>query len=144
MKNSGYAVRFPAARCATVRVGALPQPGSDSVDTSRPSGARRGHDQGAQADQIVGRRGEGEHPAHGRSPAMPELAPEPDHLAPAKDFLHPFTFPLTHRVAGVPRRPSVDGALVALRMYVGTEVRRHVAAAEGGREGVGIVALVGP
>src|SRR5258708_25571537 len=115
MKNSSYAVRFPATRCVTCQVGALLQPGSRSVDASPPSGARLGRNQGAQAHQIVDGIGKGEHPAHGLPPAMPELAHEADHFVPAEDLLHPFALPLTDAIAGMPRRPSVDRPAAAPR-----------------------------
>src|ERR1700688_2677873 len=122
MKNSSYAVSFPAARRGIFTVGALPQPGSRSVDASRRSGPRLGRNQGAQAHQIVDRLGEGEHPAHGLPPAMSELAHEANHLVPAEDLLHPFALPLTDGVAGMPRRPSVDRTVLAPRMHIGTDV----------------------
>src|SRR5207249_12028485 len=81
--------------------------------------------------------------AHGLPPAMPELTHEADHLVPAKDLLHAFALALADLVARMPRRPPVDRTPLAPRMHVGTDVGRHVAAAEGVDEGVDVVALVG-
>src|SRR5881296_1310576 len=109
LKNSSYAISFLTGRLVTSRVRALAQPGGRSADASRASGGRLGRDQGAQAQQIVHGIGEGEDPADGLPPPMPELAHQADHLVPAKDLLHTFALPLTDSVAGMPRRPPVDG-----------------------------------
>ena len=73
-----------------------------------PSRLRR---QVAHSDQVVGRRGEGEHPVHPLSAPVPCLPHQPHGLHPAEDFLDPFSFPHTDRVAGMACCSRVDGTI---------------------------------
>src|SRR5271167_3591059 len=72
------------------------------------SGRNRGR-QVADAHQIVGGGGEGEHPAyplHSSVPGFPEIA---HGLDPAEDFLHPFAQALADGVARVAGSAAVNG-----------------------------------
>src|SRR5258708_13224117 len=62
------------------------------------------------AHQVVGRRGEREHPLHPRLAAMPQLLQQPNRLHPTKNLFHAFPHALPDFVATVPRRAPVDRA----------------------------------
>src|SRR5436309_6592054 len=83
--------------------------GSAPVDATRRAAdgpspfhrSSRGLGQVADADQVVHRQAEDEHPAHATSPAVAGLAQEPDGFEPAKDLFDALAGPLAHLVAGV-------------------------------------------
>jgi hypothetical protein len=92
--------------------------------------AQRGHgyatgcQQLGQPNKAIGRGGQREHPADARAAAMTDLAKAGDGLAPAKHFLDAFAQPPTDRIAGMARRPRIDG-----RSPVGDvlcHMRRHL------------------
>ena len=62
----------------------------------------------SQADQVVGRRGEGHDPIDELAAAVPQLAQPADGLHPAEDLLDQFPFPLADRIARVPGGAAVD------------------------------------
>ena len=66
--------------------------------------------QGPHPHQVVGRLGEGEHPAHTLHPSVFRLPDRPDHLAPAEDLLDALALALADVVAHVGRRAIVDCA----------------------------------
>src|SRR3989338_4435938 len=66
-------------------------------------------DQIPNANQVVDRRAEGEHPADSVDSPVPGLAHKTYGLEPPEDLLHPLARPLAERVARMPRGPAVDG-----------------------------------
>src|SRR5712691_3044019 len=80
--------------------------------TSRSRGPR---EQCAQADQIVGRRGEGHDPIDEGAAAMPELPQAAHGFHPPEDLFDQLPFSLTDGIAGVTRRPTINGAVLLLR-----------------------------
>jgi hypothetical protein len=73
----------------------------------------------AEAYQVVGRGGEGEHPAHplhASVPGFPEIA---HGFHPAEDFLYPFPQALADGVGGMPGSASVNGRASALPGHMG-------------------------
>src|SRR6266850_5693399 len=95
-------------------------------------GSRGPREQGAQADQVVRRGGEGDDPIDEFATAMPELAQTADGLQPAKDLLDQFPFLLADRVAGMPRGPLVDRAAGNLLRDVRRDAERAHAGDEAG------------
>src|SRR3972149_6145092 len=84
-------------------------PGASDPKSLRSRGRScRGLDEVPDADQIVDRRGEHEHPVDAALAFVPDLMQQPDGLQPPEDFLHPLALPLTDRIAGMPRCPLVD------------------------------------
>src|SRR5207247_11001655 len=57
----------------------------------------------ANADQIVDREAEDEHPAHASRAPVPSLSQQTDRFQPAKDLLDALAFLLAHQIAGMPR-----------------------------------------
>src|SRR6266852_8995792 len=55
----------------------------------------------AEADQVVDRQAEDEHPVHASPAAMARLAQQPDGLEPAEDLFDALAFPLADSVPGV-------------------------------------------
>ena len=72
--------------------------------------------------QVVSNQGEDGLRLHLRQSDKLCLAQAADGLGPAEDFFHPLAFFQAHRVAGMPRRPPIDGATSFLLRYM----RRHV------------------
>src|SRR5260370_12686043 len=68
-------------------------------------GSSRRLRQASDADPVVRRQAEAEHPAHSRPAAMPRLAQQPDGLQPPDDLLHALAFPLPHPVPPLPPPP---------------------------------------
>src|SRR5712691_1917201 len=98
----------------------------------------RGRVQGADADQVVRRRGEQELPVHAPSATVPELAQSADGLHPAEDFLDAFAGALTDGIARMPGGPRIERATVLLLC----DMRRRLQVAQGLYEAAGVVALV--
>src|SRR5260370_10155510 len=71
------------------------------------SGDHRG--EVSHSDQVVGRRGELEHPADQIRPSMSGLAHQPDCLHPAEDLFDALAFLLAHGVTGMTRDSAVNG-----------------------------------
>src|SRR5262245_66693936 len=62
--------------------------------------SRRGHPrQVTNADQVVYRHGEGEHPPHPAQPPVPHLPTQAHRLGPAEDLLDALPTLLTHGIA---------------------------------------------
>src|ERR1017187_6252765 len=76
-------------------------------------GLRRLHCQVAQADPVISRTSEGEHPIHLEQPTMSHLPQQSNGLEPAETFLDPLPLPLADAVAFIPRCPLVDGTAAA-------------------------------
>src|SRR5687768_5105237 len=72
--------------------------------------SRRPREQRAQADQVVRRGREGDHPIDAFAAAMPELAQPAHGLQPAEDLLDQLPLLLADRVTGMMTGPIVDGA----------------------------------
>src|SRR5438046_10010372 len=64
----------------------------------------------ANADQIVDREAEDEHPAHASRAPVPSLSQQTDRFQPAKDLLDALAFLLAHQIAGMPRGGRIDRA----------------------------------
>src|SRR5438094_10477179 len=64
----------------------------------------------ANADQIVDREAEDEHPAHANRAPVPSLSQQTDRFQPAKDLLDALAFLLAHQIAGMPRGARIDRA----------------------------------
>src|SRR6187401_2542886 len=79
-----------------------------------PAASWRRPDQLGQADQVVGRRCQGERPAHPFEAAQPGPGLPGDRLDPAERLLDLLTRPLALRVALVADGPSVDRRAAAL------------------------------
>src|SRR5262249_23939421 len=62
----------------------------------------------SQADQVVDRQAEDEHPPDSRPAAMPRLAQQADRFQPAKDFLNALALLLADYIAHVPCGALVD------------------------------------
>src|ERR1700677_3268425 len=62
----------------------------------------------AHPNQVISRRCEGEHPSHFVRPPEPCLALQGYRLHPPEDFLYPFSFSLTDRIARPSGGPRVD------------------------------------
>src|SRR5690348_11015727 len=77
----------------------------------------------ADPDEVVDRRGKGEHPVHPAGPAMPKFAHEPYGLEPSEYFLNELPLALAHQVAGVARGAAIDRTRT-IRGVLG-HVRRH-------------------
>src|SRR6266852_3576969 len=96
----------------------------------------------AEADQVVDRQAEDEHPVHASPAAMARLAQQPDGLEPAEDLFDALAFPLADSVPGV-----AGGALIdRTRTIRGVlrHVRRHLDEPEGLDEVPRVIAFVGP
>jgi len=94
--------------------------------------------EGAHAHEVVGRGGEGKHPADPGYAAMPGLAQQSDGLEPPEGFLDPFAPPLTERVTEMAAGAAVDRSGWLLR-----DVRRDGMIAQLPDERLGVVGLVG-
>src|SRR5690349_22904519 len=70
-------------------------------------GSSRRRRQVPDADQVVRRQAEEEHPAHAGPATMARLSQQSDRLEPAEDLLDALAFPLAHAVAGVARGASI-------------------------------------
>src|SRR5258708_23584555 len=100
----------------------------------------RGRFQRAHTDQVVCRSGEEKVPIHAIPAAMTELAQPADGFPPAEDFFNTFSRPLTDGVAGMSRRPSVQGAALLLER----DVRRGLELPQRLEKAVGVIAFVAP
>jgi hypothetical protein len=83
-------------------------------------------------NQVVHGQGKGEHPAHAPHAAMARLTKQADGLGPAEDLFHPFALLLTDRIAGMARRPLIDGTATVGGVL--GHVRRDLLRAQGGDE----------
>src|SRR5437016_3178576 len=97
---------------------------TDADGPTHLSGSSCGLGQVADADQVIDRQPEDEHPAHPAPAAMARLAQQADGLEPAEDLLHALAFPLAQLVAGVPRGAPIDRTR-PVRDVLG-HVRRHL------------------
>src|SRR6266851_299952 len=95
----------------------------------------------AEADQIVDRQAEDEHPVHASPAAMARLAQQADRLEPAEDLFDALAFPLAHSVAGVTRGASIDRTRPVRGVL--RHVRRHLDQPEGLDEVPRVIAFVG-
>src|SRR2546425_7968402 len=75
---------------------------------ARPAGSSRRLGQITDADQVVDRQAEDEHPAHPAPAAVARLAQQADGLEPPEDLFHALAFPLAHPVAGVACGALID------------------------------------
>ena len=73
----------------------------------RLSTSRRPRQEGAQADQVVRRRGEGHDPIDEGAAAMAQLSQPAHRLHPAEDLLDQLPFLLADGIARVARDPAV-------------------------------------
>src|ERR1700719_1060302 len=105
-----------------------------------PYSSGRSRDQIAPADQLVRRGGEAHDPVDEAAAAMPELAQQPHGLHPAKGLLDQFPAPLTDRVTGMARRPSIDRATPPNRVL--RDVGRDAHPAHGADPGRHVEVLV--
>src|SRR5450759_552983 len=80
--------------------------------------SRGPREQCAQANQVVGRRGEGHDPIDEDAATMPQLPQAADGLHPAEDLFDQLPFLLADEVAGVPSGTAVDGAAFDLLRHV--------------------------
>src|SRR5215210_2009248 len=107
----------------------------------RPRAARRSRgprQQVPQADQVVGRRGEGHDPIDELSAAVPELPQATDGLHPAEDLLDQLPLLLTDGVTGLPGGAAVDRT--AFRLL--GDVRRDTEGADLGDKTADVEALI--
>src|SRR2546422_8959883 len=93
---------------------------------AQPAGSSRRLGQIADADQVVDRQPEDEHPADPRPAAVAHLAQQPDGLEPAEDLFDALAFPLAHPVAGGARGAPIDRTRTIRRVlgHVRSEERR--------------------
>src|SRR5437899_8317612 len=112
--------------------------------------AQRGGDPGAyhgllreiaNADQIVDREAEDEHPAHASRAPVPSLSQQTDRFQPAKDLLDALAFLLAHQIAGMPRGARIDRARTVRGVL--RHVRRHLQPAKVRDEVRRVIPLVG-
>src|SRR6267142_3620696 len=75
--------------------------------------------------EIVSSSREREHPRHSFQSAMPRLTQHANRLDPAKHFFDAFPFPLTHLVARMPRRATINRA-TTLTLGVLRNMRSHI------------------
>ena len=68
----------------------------------------------AYPDEDVGRSRQDEHPAEALDASMPGFAHQAHGLEPAKDFLDPSPFLMTHQIAGMPGGATIDGIAAPL------------------------------
>src|SRR5213596_715909 len=78
----------------------------------------------ANADQIVDREAEDEHPAHASRAPVPSLSQQTDRFQPAKDLIDALAFLLAHQIAGMPRGARIDRARTVRGVL--RHVRRHL------------------
>src|SRR6266851_10099188 len=132
--DKGYDTRDFVEALRLVQV--TPQGSAPGPRSSR----RRG--EVAEADQVVDRQAEDEHPVHASPAAMARLAQQADGLEPAEDLFDALAFPLADSVPGV-----AGGALIdRTRPIRGVlrHVRRHLDEPEGLDEVPRVIAFVGP
>src|SRR5437016_5673304 len=103
----------------------------------------RGLRQIPHANQIVSRRGEGEHPSDSVLASMPGFAQPRDGLDPAEDLFDSLALSLADRVAFVSRGALINGAGAPL-MLVLRHVRSHRRFAQLAHKVPRIVILVAP
>src|SRR5438128_603236 len=95
-------------RCERRRIALLAAALTDAAGLTPLSGSSCGLGQVADADQVIDRQPEDEHPTHPAPAAMARLAQQADGLEPAEDLLHALAFPLAQLVAGVTRGALID------------------------------------
>src|SRR4029450_10059289 len=93
------------------------------------------------SDQVVGRRREAEHPSDTLDPLVPRFAHHANRLHPSEDLFDPLALLLAHGVAGVARRPTVDGT-AAVRGIL-RHLWRHLALTQARDTILRVVGLVG-
>src|SRR5712691_9453029 len=103
------------------------------------SGSSRCLGQVADADQVIDRQPEDEHPAYPCPAAVAHLAQQADRLEPAEDLFDSLAFPLAHPVAGVARGALIDRTRT-IRRVLG-HVRRHLEQPEGLDEVAAVIAF---
>src|SRR3989304_24472 len=81
---------------------------SDPIALRARGRSCRGLGEVPDADQIVDRGGEHEHPVDAVFASVPGLVQQPDSLQPPEDFFDPFALPLADGIAGMPRRARLD------------------------------------
>ena len=94
------------------------------------------------AHEIVSSGRECEHPRHSFQPAMPGLTQHAHRFHPTKHFFDSLPFPLTHLVALMPRRATINGA-TALTLGVLRNMRSHIHASHLLHELFGVVPFIG-
>src|SRR5581483_5013141 len=108
-----------------------------------PCGAswrRLGRDQDPDARQVVQGGPQGEQPPDSAHASMARLPEQGDRLEPAEHFFDELALLLTDGIAGMTRRPRIDGTL-AVRAIL-RDVRREPETPERGHEAPRVVALV--
>src|SRR5215472_15094566 len=95
----------------------------------------------ADADQVVRRQAEDEHPTDPGAAPVARLAQQPHGLEPAEDLFDALAGPLAHLVAGVARGARIDRTR-PIRGVLG-DVRRHLKQPERLDEVPSVIALVG-
>src|SRR5712691_8736921 len=101
-KNRVKGTRLLVPRCYEGRCTAPLAAAKSRADASTQlSSSSRCLRQVADADQVIDRQPEDEHPADPRPAAVPSLAQQADGLEPAEDLFDALTFPLAHHVPGV-------------------------------------------
>src|SRR6187401_1035506 len=98
----------------------------------RRAPSRRRGDEIPPPDQVVRGGGKAEDPIHEPPSAMAQSAQQPNGLHPAKRLLDEFAFPLAAPIAGMTRRPAVNGTAATGRLRVLRYMRRDVHGAHGG------------
>src|SRR5919204_825185 len=94
------------------------------IDRSRPSSGPL-CDESPPAHQVVCGSAEAELPINEPATTVPQLAEESDRLQPAKGLLNQLPLAMTQSIAGMTRRPRVDGA-TGVREFVLRNMRRDV------------------
>lgn len=96
--------------------GGLAEPGMGGRRVRRGFSCRglgSGLFQVADSHQVVNRHRPSQHPGDSLPSAVPHLAHQSDRFQPAEDLLQAFANPLAHRVTGMARGTTINGAAAA-------------------------------